>query len=201
MGKIITKKNIPLFISLASFILSIFSVGYSVYIGNENLSLEKENYRLTNFTPSIESSYSSSEIETSNYMRNESFAIFSGKVNINLMVLASQYSKLVVYLKFLNYSDCDYDWVDLEEQKAESYSNEIVYEKFIERGFNPISAEFILSPMIDVRANFINSETSGFAFKLGNVTLEAKLIDLVTNQTVLTQEFDEGIFIRVKEII
>lgn len=200
MGKRITKENIPIVISAISLILSIISVSFSVYVGNENLNLAKENSRLTNFTPSIESSYSFSHLEASTYMRNESFAFFWGYVNIDLMVLASQYSKLVVNLKLLNYTENNHYWLNLEEQGSIGYSNEIVHESFIERGFNPINAKFILSPTIAVKPNSISSDSKGFGYQLGNVTLEAKLIDLVTHETVITEEFDEGIYIEVKEI-
>ncbi|HLE75339.1 MAG TPA: hypothetical protein VI864_04755 [Candidatus Bathyarchaeia archaeon] len=196
----VTKENIPIIVSVASLILSIISVGFSVYVGNENLSLERENSRLTNFAPSIFSNYTYSILEASNYMRNESFAIFWGFVKIDLTVLASQYSKIVVSLKLLNYSGNTNFWLDLETQSGEFYSNKIVYENFVERGFNPIVAGFDLFPMIAVKSNSINADIKGFGFRLGEVTLEAKLIDLVTNQAVLTQEFNEGISISVKVI-
>ena len=200
MGKRITKENIPIVISVISLILSIISVSFSAYVGNENLNLSKENYRLTNFIPTIESSFSYSHLQTSSYMRNESFAFFWGYVKIDLMVLASQYSKLVVTLKRLNYSESGAGWLDLEKQSSLGY-NDVVHESFIERGFNPIGADFIFSPSIAVKPNYYSSDTKGFGFQLGNVTLEAKLIDLVTKQTVITHEFNEGIYIEVEELI
>ena len=200
MGKRITKENIPIVISVISLILSIISVSFSAYVGNENLNLSKENYRLTNFIPTIESSFSYSHIQTPSYMRNENFAFFGGQIKIDLMVLASQYSKLVVTLKLLNYSENGAGQLDLEKQSSLGY-DEIVYESFVERGFNPIDAYFSFSPSIAVKPNYYSSDTKGFGFQLGNVTLEAKLIDLVTKQAVIAQEFNEGVYIEVKELI
>lgn len=196
----IKKKNLEIIISIISLIMSGISLFVSGYVGLANLNLSTENSKLTNFAPSIFSNYAYSNLEASNYMRNESFAFFRGYVKIDLMVLASQYSKIVVNLKLLNYSGNNDFWLDLEKQSAESYSNEIVYENFTERGYNRINAEFILSPMIAVKPNSINSDIKGFGFKLGEVTLEAKLINLVSNQTVLTQEFSEGVYVSVNVV-
>jgi hypothetical protein len=141
-----------------------------------------------------------SQLETSKYLRNESYAIFWGKVEIDLMVLASQYGKLVVTLKNLNYSESDNFSIDLGTSHGILY-DDIVYERFVERGFNPIYTDFVLSPLINVKANSLPLDLRGLGFQLGNVTLEAKLIDLVTHKVVCTQEFDQGIYILVKEVI
>ena len=196
----LSKKNLPIIISLISLILSICSFSFGAFVQSENLRLAQENNEITNFTPYIDSSYSYSTLETSNYNRNESYAIFGGNVKIDLMVLSAHYCKIVVTLKSLNYSGKEDDnWLDLEKMTSISY-DEVVHESFVERGFNPVKTEFSLSPLIDVKANSVNSNVRGFGFKLGNVTLEAELIDLVTDKIVITQDFNEGIFINVKEI-
>jgi hypothetical protein len=131
-------------------------------------------------------------------MRNESFAIFWGSVKIDLTVFTAHTCHIKVNLKLLNYSDNNNYWLDLEKQGGELYNDKTVYEDFLEQGLHRVITEFILSPMIAVKPNSINSDIPNFGFKLGEVTLEAKLIDLVTNQAVLTQEFREGISINVK---
>jgi hypothetical protein len=209
-GPIIQKKKRD-WILVANLLLALFTASLTFY----NLGLVGESNKLNRETLQLQNSlfnFSSAIIPVEKYNEytlfnssmsretlDQSFPVgLYGYVQKDLKVVTPHYGYLSVDFKNFTFSE-NAHMATLERRNDYeiSYVGAQKYEDIVVQGSNQITVSLQLRISVYLNLNDLSSDIRGMQFPLGDLTLEATLLDLQTNQT-MTKEFNVSVVASIK---
>jgi hypothetical protein len=188
----------------------------TVYYAQISVGLQKQNQDLQNsiynYKPFIFSNYSSSAtFKTIYYTPSlETRATLFGNVPIELKVIASYDGLLTVVLKSFNFTylndsnnptSVNLDMDNLKSVIIADVGVSTVHQYFIAKDFtNTISDSIPTQLTVYLKPNLLGifpNSVSNFGFVLGDVVFESSLVNVRTNQTAITQDFNVKVWANI----
>jgi len=198
----IRKKNrrkwiISVVLSSLIAIIAIISTSYFAW-QNQNVMNS-----LYNFQPFIFSINSTSILNASYCVRNDTLAVLVGLVAVDLKVVTPYDGMLTINVKTLdvthiNELNSELDMNNLNNlnysEHSPSYLGTTIHQYFISRNvINSIEDKLLVRLTVILKPNWISPNNTGIGFDLGNLTFEANLFAVQTNQT-MTKTFFEDVY-------
>lgn len=187
-------------ITVLALIVSIIATSYSVYFAIQNQSLQNSLY---NFKPFIFSNYTSSTLKTVFYIPNDNEFYLDGLVSVDLKVITPYDGMLTINVTELNFTHIgernyvgseilDMNYLYDSEHSA-SYMGTTTHQYFISKDvINPIEDKLLVQLSVFLKPNWLPVNATAIGFDLGDLTFEANLFAVRTNQ-IISQNFTEDV--------
>lgn len=187
--------------TVLALIVSIIATSYSVYFAIQNQNLQNSLY---SFQPFIFSNYTSSTLKTLIYIPNDnSFDLF-GNVAVDLKVITPYDGMLTINVTTFNFTHIGeryYQGSQLLDMNYLNFSEHSPFDMlatphqyFISRDvINPIEDKILVRLTVFLKPNWLPPNATAIGFDLGDLTFEANLFAVRTNQTI-TKTFTEDVF-------
>jgi len=202
MNGIKTRKKQSKWLSIGSltFIALLISTGFNVYFAWRSDNLQNSLNSLTYFQPFIFSINATSTLNSLYCIRNDTMVSLDGLVAVDLKVVTPYDGMLTINVKTLNLthtnelnSELDMNNLNFSEHSP-SYLGTTIHQYFISRNvINSIEDKLLVWLTVVLKPNWISPNSTAIGFDLGNLTFEANLFAVQTNQT-MTQTFFEDVY-------
>jgi hypothetical protein len=196
------KRRKWLSIESLTLIALLISTGFTVYFAWRSDNLQNSLNSLTYFQPFIFSTNATSTLPSSYCARNDTVASLIGLVAVNLKVVTPYDGMLTINVKTLDVTNINElnSKLDMNNSgnlnysiHSPSYLGTTIPQYFISRNvINSIEDKLLVRLTVILEANWISPSSNATGFELGNLTFEANLFAVQTNQT-MTQTFYEDV--------
>lgn len=186
---------------IALIISGIFGVS-SVYFAMQNQNLQNSLYNLQNslynFQPFIFSNYTTSTLNSLYCARNDTIADLYGLVTVDLKVITPYDGMLTINVKTLNFTERSWEFLDMNNlnfsEHSVSFLETTPHQYFISRDvINRIEDKLLVRLTVVLKPNWISPDVTAIGFNLGDLTFEASLFAVRTNQT-MNKTFTENVY-------
>lgn len=159
---------------------------------------------LYNFQPVIFSNYTSSTLKTVFYSPNDNQFYLSGLVSVDLKVITPYDGMLSINVTGLNFTHIDErDYVGLRildmnylnfSEHSVSFAVTTIHQYFVLKdAVNSIEDKLLVQLSVFLKPNWLPLDVTAMGFDLGDLTFEANLFAVRTNQTMV-KTFTEDVF-------
>ena len=194
------RKWLSMLLGLLTLIALIISTGFNLYYAWRSDSLQHSIDSLTYFQPFIYSINSTSYLNSWYCSRSDTIATLVGNVTIDLRIVTPYDGVLTINVKTLNLtrinvlnSELDMNNLNFTEHSP-SYLGTTVHQYFISKNvINSIEDNLLVWLRVVLKPNWISPDTTSIGFDLGDLTFDANLFAVQTNQT-MTNTFFEDVF-------
>jgi hypothetical protein len=187
-------------IASITLIALLISTSFNVYYAWRSDNLQNSINSLTYFQPFIFSINSTSTLNASYAVRNDTLAVLVGLVAVNLKVVTPYDGLLTINVKTLDFTrinelNSELDMNNLNfSAHSPSYLGTTIHQYFISRNvINSVEDKLLVKLTVVLKPNWISSNNTGIGFDLGDLTFEANLFAVQTNQT-MTKTFFEDVY-------
>lgn len=200
-----TRKEGRKWLSIASLTLIalLISTGFNVYYAWRSDNLQNSINSLTYFQPFIFSINSTSILNASYAVRNDTLTVLVGLVAVDLKIVTPYDGMLTINVKTLNVTrinelNSELDMNNLNNlnysEHSPSYLGTTIYQYFISRNvINSIEDKLLVRLTVILKPNWISPDNTGIGFDLGDLMFEANLFAIQKNET-MTKTFFEDVY-------